>query len=447
MFKKEILENQKKILNLDLIKRDFDINEIISVLKLNKIIALIWLRRAWKTFLTFQIAKKLIKKKIINIENIVYIDFSWIIDKDLNLNIIEDSFLSLFPDKKPFFIFDEIQELNNFPEKLINLLNKWYKILITWSNAHLLSKEISTILRWKVYTKEVFPLNFKEYLKFNNTKSSKNDFLLNKPKYKNKFEQFLKWWWLPEIVLVSDVFIKENILKSYFDIMIYKDLQDRYKIKNDFALSFFIKRILTTFSKELSVNKIFNELKSKQIKIWKDSLYNFYEYLNNIYFIENLSNFWTKIKWLKKNYLVDVSFANLIWNNDFWQRFENFVFLSLRKKFSSIYFLSKNYKIDFYIPKKDIYIQVVYNLNMNNIKRETKGLLKQKWEKILVYFDIEEWLKIDDGIRLMNFWEFEEDFWIKKWQKDEIEVNKDIAEGNLVGPFSSVDELFKELKS
>jgi hypothetical protein len=41
MFKKEILENQKKILNLDLIKRDFDINEIISVLKLNKIIALI----------------------------------------------------------------------------------------------------------------------------------------------------------------------------------------------------------------------------------------------------------------------------------------------------------------------------------------------------------------------------------------------------------------------
>jgi predicted AAA+ superfamily ATPase len=45
--------------------------------------------------------------------------------------------------------------------------------------------------------------------------------------------------------------------------MIYKDLQDRYKIKNDFALKFFIKRVLTTFSKELNINKIFNELKTQ----------------------------------------------------------------------------------------------------------------------------------------------------------------------------------------
>jgi hypothetical protein len=45
--------------------------------------------------------------------------------------------------------------------------------------------------------------------------------------------------------------------------MIYKDLQDRYKIKNDFALNFFIKRVLSTFSKELNVNKVFNDLKSQ----------------------------------------------------------------------------------------------------------------------------------------------------------------------------------------
>jgi len=38
-------------------------------------------------------------------------------------------------------------------------------------------------------------------------------------------------------------------------------------------------------------------------------------------------------------------------------------------------------------------------------------------------------------------------FWTKEWQKDEKEVDKDIAKGNLAGPFSSVDELFKELKS
>ena len=65
MFKKEILENQKKIHELSLIKRDFDIEEIESVFHLNKVISFIWSRRAWKTFLTFQIAKELIEKNLI----------------------------------------------------------------------------------------------------------------------------------------------------------------------------------------------------------------------------------------------------------------------------------------------------------------------------------------------------------------------------------------------
>ena len=75
MFKKEILENQNKILNVNLINRSFDIDEIIDVLKLNKIIALIWPRRAGKTFLTFQIVKELVKKNILDIEESVYVDW------------------------------------------------------------------------------------------------------------------------------------------------------------------------------------------------------------------------------------------------------------------------------------------------------------------------------------------------------------------------------------
>lgn len=406
MFKKEILENQRKIFNLDLVERNLNFEEISSVLKLNKIISLIWSRRAWKTFLTFQIAKKLISKKIIDLENIVYLDFSWILDKDLDLEIIEGYYFELFPNKIPFFIFDEIQELNNFSEKLIRILNKWYKILITWSNAHLLSKEISTILRWRVYSKDVLPLNFEEYLRFKSISISKNDLILNKSKYKSEFQKFLKWWGFPEIVLTENDFVKESILKSYLDVMIYKDLQDRYKIKNDFALNFFIKRIFSGFSKELNINKIFNELKSQWIKIWKDSLYNFYEYLQNIYLIEPLNNFWARIKWQKKNYLVDVSFANLIWNEDFWQRFENFVFWELKKVYSEIYFLSKNYEIDFFIPSENKYIQVVYSLDFENLDREIKNLLKQEWERVLIYFEKDDLLKVDERIRLVSFIDF-----------------------------------------
>jgi predicted AAA+ superfamily ATPase len=147
-------------------------------------------------------------------------------------------------------------------------------------------------------------------------------------------------------------------------------------------------------------------LKTQWIRIWKDSLYNFYEYLHNIYFIEPLNNYWAKIKWLKKNYLIDVSFANLIWNEDFWQRFENFIFLELRKTHSKIYFLNRKYEIDFFIPNENKYIQVVYTLTFENLERETKNLLKQDWEKILIYFDKENWIIVPKKIKLISFDEF-----------------------------------------
>lgn len=79
-------------------------------MSLNKIISFIWSRRAGKTFLTFQLTKDLIERKIIDIENVVYIDFSWILNKNIDLESIQNSYFELFPDKKSFFIFDEIQE-------------------------------------------------------------------------------------------------------------------------------------------------------------------------------------------------------------------------------------------------------------------------------------------------------------------------------------------------
>ncbi len=406
MFKKIILENQKKIKEINLIERTFNIRELKEILKLNKIVAIIWPRRAGKTFLTFQIVKNLVKENLIGFDNIVFLDFSSFIEKDINLEEVENSYFSLFPDKKPFFIFDEIQELQNFPEKLITLLNKWYKIIITWSNAKLLSKELSTILRWKVYTKEVLPLDFKEYLKFKWINYSNKEIILNKAKFDFHLHNFLKRWWFPEIVLTKNELVKENILKTYFDIMLYKDLIDRYKIKQELALKYFLKRVLTNFSKQININKIYNELKSQNIKISKDTLYNFFEYVENIYLIFKISNRRSKIKWKKKIYLSDVSFANLIWNEDFWQRFENIIFLNLRKKYNEVFFLQKTNEIDFFIPKENLFIQVCYKLNFNNIDREIKPLKKINWKKFLIYYDIENWIQIPKDINLVNYLDF-----------------------------------------
>lgn len=78
-------------------------------MSLNKIISFIWSRRAGKTFLTFQLTKDLIERKIIDIENVVYIDFSWILNKNIDLESIQNSYFELFPDKKSLFIFFNLE--------------------------------------------------------------------------------------------------------------------------------------------------------------------------------------------------------------------------------------------------------------------------------------------------------------------------------------------------
>jgi predicted AAA+ superfamily ATPase len=59
-----------------------------------------------------------------------------------------------------------------------------------------------------------------------------------------------------------DADLRYRVYKEYLDVMIFRDLIQRYEIKNDKALYYFIKRMLSNVAKEFSVNKIFNELKS-----------------------------------------------------------------------------------------------------------------------------------------------------------------------------------------
>ena len=147
MFTKEILSNQDRIFQVVLKRRPMNIDEITEMWKLEKIIAMLGPRRAGKTYLGFQILRDLVEKKQIEKEDILYFDFSSLIEKQIDLGALMEEYSTLFPDRKPVCFFDEIQELENFPEKIISLKNQGYRIIVTGSNAHLLSRELSTILR------------------------------------------------------------------------------------------------------------------------------------------------------------------------------------------------------------------------------------------------------------------------------------------------------------
>ncbi len=402
-YKRLILRWQEKISEINPLKRQIRFNY--EYLKLNKIITFVWPRRAGKTYFMFFTLKKLIKEKKIDKKQIVFIDFTAFLYDDFSVEKLLENFFELYPNKKPFFVFDEIQELINFKKIVIYLFNEWYKLFLSGSNSKLLSSEISTVFRWRTIDIRVHTLKFMEFLyfrdiKIDNTYTEKQLALLS-----NTISEFLNFWSYPEIVLSKNNETKYELIKWYFNLLLYKDLLEKYSIENEYAIKYLIKKLLLGITKEFNINKIFNELKSQNLKIWKQTIYNYIEYLKEIFFIKEFLDKYKK--WSKKFFFYDLWYNNILLLENLWQRFENAVWNELNKKFDDVsYMKNKDYEIDFIVLDKNIWVQVCYDLNIENLDRETKWLLACNFShKYLVYYKTETYFEVK-WLKIVNFLEF-----------------------------------------
>lgn len=404
MFKQIILNNQELIDKIEIIKRDYDFFEDLLLLK--KIVSFVWPRRTWKTFLMYDFVKQLIKKWIIELEQIVFIDFSLYSWVELDPDILLLDYKELYPEKTPFFVFDEIQDIVNFKNFVLSLYNKQFQIFLSGSNSNLLSSELVTNFRWRVFQYNVLPLTFREVLRFKDIEYKKNYSITEKAIIQNILREVLEYWTFPEIILSKNNIFKIENLKTYLDILIYKDLLQRYKIDNEFSLKYLIKSLTLGFTKQVNINKIYNELKSQNIKIWKSTLYEYYQYIKNIFYIFEIENYFSQ-KSAKECMLYNLWFNKILWNNiNYWQSFENLVFIELKKKYENVFFKKNGSEIDFFIEKENLNIQVCYELWFDNLEREIKPLLKNEWNNILIYNNIEKWLETPKNIKIYNFIEF-----------------------------------------
>lgn len=361
-------------------KRDINIP-----LESSKIISIIWPRRSGKSYLLFHTIHDLLESWI-NKKNIVYINFE---DERLDIHAwdlqsIIDAYIELYNDTKLneiYFFFDEIQNIDEW-EKFVRRVYDSISvhIFITWSNAKLLSKEIATSLRWRSLSFEVLPLSFSEFVSFHKWDipiySS-----IGKAHIINMQLEYLKWWGFPEIIHFTQE-LKIKTLQEYFDVMLYNDIIERYKIKDVSLLKNFVKYILQTTTKEYSINKIGNSLKTLWFRFDKNILYDFIEYLDTIYFWKSISKYEHSLskQTLKKFYIIDNGFLNAIsfnFSDNYGKLLENAVFRELYKKYGEgIYFLKNGSETDFVIHEKEYIIyQVCYNLNDENTQREIKWCL------------------------------------------------------------------------
>jgi len=354
-----------------------------------KIVALTGVRRSGKTFQLYNIISKLIKQKI-GLSNILYFNFEdERIDKNIFiLNDLIESYQELYPEinmSSCYFLFDEIQNINGWEKFVRRIYEQVSKnIFITGSNSKMLSREIATSLRGRSINYEIYPLNFEEYLNFLDIEINFNSTKSNSAMV-NAFEKFLSGGGFPELISV-DSEIKNKVLQEYFNVMIFRDLIERYGITQTEILKYFCKRVIGNSSKEFSVNKIYNEIKSQGYKISKDTIYEFQNYVESIYlafFIPRYSHSIVKQEFSRKKvYSIDNGLAasiDIFFMKNKGTALENLVFLELIKSGKKVFYYSNNYECDFLLAENEKIsdaIQVCYDTGDVDTKyREERGLL------------------------------------------------------------------------
>ena len=358
-------------------------------LKIKKAISLVWPRRSWKTSLCFLKIKELLsqwvdKKNIlyVNFEDERLIDFS-LEDFDKLLKLYFE--LSGVSTKQKWirFFFDEIQNVNWWEKFIARILTSFdIKVVITGSSAKMLSSQINTALRWKSLSLEVMPLSFEEFLGFKQITLPENfEYSIDgQNQYLATVKEFITWWGFPEVVLEENQMIKRWILKTYYDLIFYKDIVDRFGVRDVVGLKKFRSFLTWNFANLVSLKKF-----AKDFWISYPVVLSWYEYFQDSYFGFALKRFSFSLKSVEKSlskfYLVDGWFfyANFGQINAFnlSRLFENAVFGELRKlglvpNEQIFYYKSKDFDIDFVVFDQGevIPIQVSYELGEENFERE-----------------------------------------------------------------------------
>ncbi len=177
-------------------------------------------RRAGKSVLGCELLKD---------RNFAYVNFD---DERLSaleakeLNLILRAIYEIYQ-KPDFIFFDEIQNINNWELFVNRLKRRGFNLIITGSNAKLLSKELATHLTGRHFSLELYPFSFREYLYFNNFDYRKKDFSTRDTASLARFlENYLAFGGFPEVIqgenykkylisLYSTVLTKDVILTTF----------------------------------------------------------------------------------------------------------------------------------------------------------------------------------------------------------------------------------------
>ena len=301
------------------------------------------------------------------------------------------------------YFFDEVQNVDKWETFIRYLVDKKEKVVVTGSNASLLSKELGTKLTGRHKRIELFPFSYKEFLNFFNLKPSSDSYKI-----------FLTKGGFPLFLKTGD----ETDLQELFSDIVMRDVAIRFGIKNTSTLKKIALYFLGHVGKEFSYNSLKKTFEIKSVQ----TVIDYTSFFEDAYLIFTVPKFSYSYKEQqinpKKVYSIDngLSYANSVsFSKDKGKMMENEAYLNLRRKYKEIFYFQGKKECDFIIKQKNKItnaFQVCYEINDENEEREISGLMeameKFKLKKAFILtFNQEDNIKKDNKeIIIIPLWKW-----------------------------------------
>ena len=362
-------------------------------------------RRSGKSVLLMQY-RDYLQQQGIAPENILYLNFEsfeyqWVKDAQDFQQLIQEKIPP--SQEKIYLLIDEIQFVEGW-QKIVNALRVSFNtdIVITGSNANLLSGELATLLSGRYVEIKIYPLSFKEFLRSKNVDSQSR--LVDK-----LYSEYEKYGGFPSVVMADEP-LKETILSGIFDSIVLNDIAHRAGVKDTHILKSVILFLADNVGQLVNPSKISNTLTSERVPTSNHTISKYLDLLENAFLFYKAKQYDIRGKgYLKTNakyFIVDNGLRRHAIGKkaaNYANRLENIVFIELLRRGYTVDVGKLDSKeIDFIARKADeiLYVQVTFEIPENTHETDNLLHIKDNYKKILITGKYYEQTEID-GIEVI----------------------------------------------
>lgn len=382
-------------------------------LQTSEILIISGIRRCGKSVLMQQIRDRLVEK-----------DFFFNFDDERLANFklddfqkLQECFVELFGEQHTYY-FDEIQNIEGWERFVRRLYNAGNKIVITGSNARMLSRELGTHLTGRYIQVEIYPFSFQEYLAMNEIPVNAKTLYTTtgRATMVKSFVKYMECGGFPKFLQDGSV----SYLTSLYESIIYRDILTRNGLTNEKEMLELMFYLASNATKRVTYSSL-----GKVVGIQHpDTIKNYLEYIQQTYLISQLFRYDPSVKKQmmspKKIYFVDNAIIkrigfNATENNGVF--LENLVFIELKRRGWDVYYHADKKECDF-IVRKGLHISDAYQVTLKmdspqTREREIAGVREAMQayslsKGYILTFEGKETINFDDGtiVEVVPVWEW-----------------------------------------